>query len=142
MNYIIHHFWGLRKEFFKYAIIGVVAFIFDISTLYILKEQLNLSATLAVIINQPFLSMGVFFLNKHWSFGVGGLTHRQIVRYYTVAGFNYIFSVVWIYLVHEQFGAHYLTARIVNIILAVTWNFLLYKHWVYRVDNNRRISEK
>ena len=130
----LHHLWSIRKEFTKYFIIGISAFLSDIGSLYILKEYLRLSPTLAVVINQPVIVIGVFLLNKHWSFKARGVTHLQMIKFLILAVFNYLFSVVWIYLLHDRFGVYYLYARTLNIALSVAWNFLLYKHWVYRSE--------
>jgi len=131
---LLQHLWDSRAEFARYFIIGIGAFISDVGSLYLLKEYLHLSPTIAIIINQPIIINLVFFLNKHWSFKSSGLTHLQIVRFYLLALTNYLISVGWIYVFHSWFGANYLIARTANIILAVGWNFLLYKHWVYKQE--------
>lgn len=128
------HCWSMRKEFTKYFIIGISAFLADVGSLYLLKEYLHLSPTLAVVLNQPLIILGVFLLNKHWSFRAGGVTHRQMIKFLILAVCNYLFSVVWIYLLHDRFGVYYLYARTLNIALSVGWNFLLYKYWVYQVE--------
>ncbi len=127
----------MRKEFTKYFIIGISAFLADIGSLYFLKEYLHFSPTLAVVINQPVIVTGVFLLNKHWSFKAVGVTHRQMIKFLILAVFNYLFSVVWIYLLHDRFGVYYLYARTLNIALSVAWNFLLYKYWVYRIEKSQ-----
>lgn len=127
----------MRKEFTRYFIIGISAFFADVGSLYFLKEYVHLSPTVSVVINQPILITAVFLLNKHWSFRAGGLTHRQMIKFCILAIFNYLFSVVWIYLLHDKFGVYYLYARTLNIAASVAWNFLLYKHWVYKVEAPR-----
>jgi putative flippase GtrA len=123
----------MRKEFAKYFIIGISAFVGDVGSLYILKEWVGLTPTAAVVINQPIITLLVFYSNKRWSFRAEGLTRVQMFRFYILAGFNYIFSIIWIKVMHDQLNIQYIIARTANIALAVTWNFLLYKYWVYRV---------
>jgi len=129
---ILLHFWSLRREFVKYFIIGVSGVILDVGTLYLLKEYAHVRPVVAVIINQAFLINYGFFLNKFWAFKSKGMTHRQIVRFYLLAGANYLFSIAWMWLFSEHLGVNYLIARVANVALAVGWNFLLYKHWVYK----------
>ena len=129
---IVRHLWNARKEFVKYFTIGICAYLTDIFSLYFLKEVVGLSGTLAVVINQPPLIMGVFFMNKYWSFGAGGLARAQAVKFLFLTLFNYVFSIVWMLIWHDYFEFQYLLVRTVNIALSVGWNFLLYKHWVYR----------
>lgn len=133
IKHFLRHLWESRVEFSRYFIIGVSAFTLDVGSLYLLKEYFHFSPTIAVVINQPIIINLVFFLNKHWSFKAGGLTHQQVVRFYLLALINYLISVGWIHMFHSWFGVNYLVSRMTNIILSVGWNFLLYKHWVYKV---------
>lgn len=134
---MILHFWSLRKEFARYFIVGVGAVVVDVGSLYLMKEHLHLSATLAIIINQPIIVTSIFFINKNWAFKAGGVTHQQMIKFYILALLNYFFSVVWIFIFHDKLGFYYLWVRLINIILAVSWNFLLYKYWVYRTHDTR-----
>ncbi len=131
---LILHLWSARREFAKYFITGVSGVILDVGSLYLLKEFAHVKPVVAVIINQAVLINYVFFINKYWSFKVKGVTHKQIVRFYCLAGGNYLFSVGWMWVFNEQWQFNYLIVRLVNVALAVAWNFLLYKHWVYKHD--------
>lgn len=128
---LILHLWAARREFIRYFIIGVSGVTLDIGSLYILKEYAHLSAVVAVIINQAFLINYAFLLNKYWAFKAKGIGRKQMMRFYSLAGINYIFSIGWMWFFHERLGFNYLIMRLTNIALAVAWNFLLYKHWVY-----------
>ena len=130
------YFWSLRREFAKYFIIGISGVILDIGTLYLLKEYGHIRPVIAVIINQAFLINYSFFLNKFWAFKSKGMTHRQMVRFYFLAGLNYLFSIAWMWVFNEHLGLNYLVARLANIALCVAWNFLLYKYWVYRTEHS------
>lgn len=123
---------SLHFQFIKYFATGLSAFALDMLTLFALKDGLGLTPTWAIVINQILLFNFVFFVNKLWSFKVEGMTHKQMVRYLMVSGFNYLFSVAWMWSFTEHFGFNYLVVRTANIILAVSWNFLLYKFFVYK----------
>lgn len=134
LNKLISNLLSMRKEFAKYFIIGISSFFVDVGSLYVLKEWAGFTPTFAVVINQPIIAFLVFYLNKRWSFRAGGLTQIQILRFYSLVGANYLFSIVWIHITHDWLGIQYILARTANIALAVSWNFLLYKYWVYRVE--------
>ena len=59
------------------------------------------------------------------------MAHREMVRFLILAGVNYLISVAWMYVFNEKFGINYLLVRLANVALAVAWNFLLYRFWVY-----------
>lgn len=132
---LLKKIWSFRFQFIKYAVTGISAVILDMTSLFILKEYGGLSPVTAVVINQIFIINYVFFLNKIWSFGARGMTGQQMTRFLLVSLWNYTFAIFWMSLFYERIQMNYLLARILNIILAVSWNFLLYKYFVYRVGS-------
>ena len=100
---------------------------------------------MAVALNQILIINYVFFLNKYWSFKSDGQTVKQMIKFGVLMAWNYVFAILWMWLFTQLisftlevnlFGGTrdlwYLVVRLVNILLAVSWNFLLYKYWVYR----------
>ncbi len=129
---IILHFWSMRHQFARYFVIGLSGVILDIGSLFLLKHFLHIRPVVAVIINQVFLLNYIFFLNKHWAFKSQGVTRKQMVKFFILAGINYIIAVSWMWFFNEKLLINYLLARVANIAVAVAWNFLLYKYWVYK----------
>ena len=119
------------KQFIKYFIVGFSGVILDMGSLVILKEVFGFEPITAVIINQIFLLIYVFLLNKYWSFRDKSLPHKQIVRFLLLASFNYLFSVGVMYYFNNMLGFDYRLVRLGSIAMMVSWNFFLYKHWVY-----------
>lgn len=128
----IQYIWTSRLELIKYASIGSSGFVLDMGTLMLLKEWLNLEPVLAVIINQAILVVYIFTLNKLWTFRNKEMARWQFVRYLALTGWNYTIAVILMYIFNSLLGYHYILVRISSIALAVTWNFLLYKHWIFR----------
>lgn len=139
------------KRFLHYSIIGGTAFMLDYGSLFLLKEVFGLSPVVSVILNQPPTILYVFLLNKFWSFKAQGDTLKQAVKFSILMAANYLFAVIWMWFwiqvidfsfylsaggVGKDIG--YMVVRLANIILAVSWNFLLYKHWVYRAMNQNK----
>ncbi len=129
---IFLRFWSMRHQFARYFVIGLGAVVLDIGSLYLLKEYLHLRPVMAVIVNGVFILNYVFFLNKYWAFKSTGITHKQMVRFFILAGINYGIAIGWMYIFNHQLGFNYLLVRLANIALSVAWNFLLYKFWVYK----------
>lgn len=129
--------WQHRREFFKYFVVGASAFILDTGSLFILTEFFSWQAILAVAVTQPFILGFVFWANQTWSFGAKGTKKDsvwQMIKFLILAGGNYFFSLGWMWVLHHELGIHPIIARVANIILAVGWNFLLYKCWVYKTE--------
>ncbi len=125
------HLWSLRHEFTKYFIIGIFGVVLDMSSMILFKEMFGWAPITAVIVNQAFLLVYVFLLNKYWSFRNKEMPHKQIVRFLTLAGFNYVVSIFAMYFFNHRLEFDYRLVRLVTIAMAVSWNFFLYKYWVY-----------
>jgi len=134
LNNILTKFWSVRHQFAKYFIIGISGVMLDIGTLFILKEYLNLRPINAVIINQILVINYSFLLNKLWAFGAGGQAHKQMIKFFILMGANYLFSIAWMFILNEKLAINYLIARLSNVVLAVSWNFLIYKFWVFKIS--------
>ncbi len=131
-NKLFLYFWAMRQQFMRYFVIGLGAVVLDVGSLYLLKQYLHLLPFVAVIINGIFTTSYVFLLNKYWAFKATGITHKQIIRFLVLAGANYGIAIVWMYIFNHKLGFNYLLVRVANIALSVAWNFMLYKHWVYK----------
>ncbi len=126
------YFWSLRREFAKYFIIGFSGLFLDLGTLYILTDLFGILAYISVILNQAIVLTYNFTLNKYWAFRNKEVPHKQMVRYGILATWNYIFSVVAMYIFNSQLGYEHKLVRIGSIAVMVSWNFFLYKYWVYK----------
>ncbi len=132
MKQLVLHLWSIRKQFFRYFLVGFSGLFLDMGSLYLLADYWHLTPYLAVMINGVFMINYIFFLNKHWTFKSQGVTHKQIVRFLILSGVNYLISIGWMFVFNEKMGINHLIARLMNILLSVAWNFVLYKYWVYK----------
>ena len=129
---LVKHTWTLRYQFIKYFIVGISGFILSFSLLVFAKEILGISAVVATVVIGIILISFNFLLNKYWSFREKSLPHKQVVRYLILSGFNYLLSIGSMYLFHDQFGWDYRLVNIGTVAVMVSWNFLLFKYWVYK----------
>lgn len=129
---IIHHIWNHRIQLSKYAIIGMSAFCIDVGLLVLIRETTGTRPLYAVLGIQVITTLYVFFLNKYWSFQNHDVPHKQFVRYLILVLWNYVFGATAMYLFNEAwFQFNYLFVRVATIAISVSWNFILYKKWVY-----------
>jgi len=127
---LFHYLW--EKKFLQYSIVGSSAFVFDFASLVVFKEIFNLDPIMAVALNQILIINYVFFLNKYWSFKSDGQTVKQMIILWMWLFTQLISFTLEVNLFGGTRDLWYLVVRLVNILLAVSWNFLLYKYWVYR----------
>lgn len=130
-----------QSSFIRYFIVGCSAFVLDMGTLFVFTNFFQLHPVVSVVINQIIILVYIFFINKIWSFGSQGETSRELLRFLSLTGLNYIIAVSWMWFWTDKLKISilangvdigYLIARTINIVLAICWNFLSYKHWVYK----------
>lgn len=121
-----------KYQIIKYLIIGISSTAIDILLLVFLKEKANFGPTFAVAINQILVIAYNFFMNKYWSFKTKKQPLRQFSRYIILVGLNYCSSILLMYIFHDLININYILVRLSSIVLLVTINFILYKHWVYK----------
>src|SRR3989339_487432 len=138
---IAMHLWLARHQFIRYFFVGFSGLFLDMGTLYVLTDLLHIRPVLAVGINGLVMLNYIFFLNKYWTFKSNGVTHKQMIKYFVLSGFNYVVAIIWMYFFNEKLGITHLLARVSNIIVSVAWNFLLYKFWVYKHQDSGEVLE-
>lgn len=124
--------WGLRHQFAKYFIVGISGFVLNLALLIFAKEYLGISAVVATSVIGLFMLAFNFSLNKYWSFKEKSMPHKQFVRYLILAAGDYFFAILAMYVFHRLLGWDYRLVNIGAVAAMVSWNFLLYKYWIYR----------
>jgi putative flippase GtrA len=131
-QYLRNNLKQTQKQFIKYTFVGSSGVVFDIGLLALATSVLGIIPWIAVALTQIIVLTYNFTLNKLWSFRSTSMPHAQILRYAILASWNYVFSVLAMYIFNGKFEFPYLIVRILTIMVMVLWNFLLYKHWVYK----------
>ncbi|OIO19426.1 MAG: hypothetical protein CO029_00275 [Candidatus Magasanikbacteria bacterium CG_4_9_14_0_2_um_filter_41_10] len=131
---IIRYAIDARHSFMKYFIVGIVGVGLDLVTLTLFRERLGVTPYIAVMLNQIIIISFNFTANKIWSFNNKTLPHKQFVRYMMLFAFNYALAIFFMYIFNEHIGIDYRQVRIGTIVLSLSWNFVLYRHWVFHID--------
>jgi putative flippase GtrA len=129
---LIKYFWSLKRQFFKYFIVGISGMGIDFVFLIFFKEIAGLAPIWAGALSQVFSITFIFLANKYWSFSSAFQTHKQLVRYLIVLGFDYLYCFSAMYVGTEVWDFDYRLVRLVTVAIMVSWNFFLYKYFVYR----------
>jgi putative flippase GtrA len=127
-------------RFLKFAIVGAIGMVVDLTTLTLAREWLHLPLELAVGIGFTVAVLSNFTWNRLWTFpesrnrpiagqliqfvvvNVVGLGINEIV----VLGLHPIFSLVL------PDPPAYLAAKIVAIGIVLFWNYFINRKWTYR----------
>lgn len=123
-----------RVRITKYLITGFSAVGLDAGLYILLTRVFDISEVPANVCTTTIAATFVFLMNKYWSFNNHTGTLRQTRRYLILFAFNYLSSQTAFYLLVEKVEAHDLIVKFALIGVMTTWNFLLYKYWVYAME--------
>lgn len=125
--------WGERIRIAKYFVSGLAAAAIDWIVYFVATRLLDVSPVPANIVSVLAGGTWAFLVNKFWSFEARKNTAQQSRRFAALFIFNYLFQQYGFYIAITHLGFHDLFAKLVLIAMMVSWNFLLYKYWVYAV---------
>ncbi len=121
----------LFTQFIRFAGVGLLNTAIDFGLLSLLLYWdvpllvANTLAFLAAVINS-------YFMNKYWTFGVhGASTWPQFLKFLIIASVGLIISDLIVGLLVLKFDLWLTFAKILSVVLVVTWNFLASKYLVF-----------
>ncbi len=128
---IFCYFWGHRITFIKYVLVGSSSALIDIGG-FALLFYLGFYYILAAVISQACALIYNFSLNRTWSFKCKEHMKRQMVRYAIMVSCNYTLALILLYVGVDIFGFHEVLTKVGISMIAVCWNFILYRQWVFK----------
>ena len=125
---------AVRFQFIKYAITGSITFVIDYGIFTILYSIFNTYYLFATAISQAAALLFNFTFQKKWTFAAIGNTKQQLFRYVGLQVWNYTFSILSLFILVDVWHISALIAKIITVFVIVSWNFLAYKFFVYRLN--------
>lgn len=115
----------------RYFITGVSAVGVDAGIYWLITRLLHTDFRIANLVSTLCGATYVFLINKFWSFGERTNTVRQSRRFAILFVWNYFFQQGALIVFVQHLHVHDLIAKFGIIAILTTWNFLLYRYWVY-----------
>src|SRR6478752_1008809 len=121
----------LPRQLFWYLVVGGVTVVVDIGLLALLHEVYGVSLGLATTVAFCTAVTVNFLLNRTAmsSRGSQGLMQHAL-RYGSLVAANYVITLA-VVTTAGHVGDRYLVAKVVVVAVSTSWNFLLYRHWVF-----------
>ena len=118
----------LISQFFKFGVVGVIAFIVDYLSLYMLTEFLNvyylissiISFLLSIIVNYILSIKWVFDIKKKQSF-------KDVIIFTLLSTIGLLINLLVMYLSVEVFKIHYMIGKLIATFIVMIWNFVTRK---------------
>lgn len=116
------------RQFAEFSGIGVIAFILDLVLLAFLTEIVGLFYLVSAFISFICATSLHYTASRFLVFKKTSRSFRRGYMYFiTIAAFNLFLILALLRLFVEQFGIHYMFARVMVGSIVGTWNFLINK---------------
>jgi putative flippase GtrA len=126
--------WGERVRISKYLISGFSAFGIDWVVYFLATRAFGFDEFISNVFSVLSGATCAFLANKFWSFSNRENTARQTKRFAALFVFNYLFQQVGFYIAIHYIGLHDLLAKVILVGMMVSWNYLIYKYWIYAME--------
>jgi len=122
------------KHLLKFAIVGAIGTIVNLSILYFLTEFANVYYIISEIIAFMLSALNNYILNKIWTFKEK--IQEQIIKKYfqftLVCLVSLLFNISILFILVEYFNLWYILAELIAIICSFLINFLGSKLWTFK----------
>ena len=121
----------LQLQLFYYLVVGGLTVVVDIGLLAILHESYGVPLGVATTVAFCTAVVVNFLLNRTAmsSWGSRGLMQHAL-RYGSLVVANYVITLA-VVTTAGHVGDRYLVAKVAVVAVLTSWNFLLYRHWVF-----------
>jgi putative flippase GtrA len=122
-----------RSHLLKFLIVGGLSFAIDLGLLVLLHEGFGVDLWFAT--PAAFLASLVFnyFVQRSYTFQSNNRQHVSMFRYGLLVVFN-VFATDIIVNLFDSLALTYAGGKVVATVSTMTWNFFLYKYWIFRTD--------
>jgi putative flippase GtrA len=122
-----------RSPFLKFLIVGGLSFALDFGLLIALHEVFNVDLVVATTI--AFLTSLVFNFILQRTFTFRAVNSRSVsaAKYVALVIVNVVVTDL-IVTGFDKLAWTYGIGKVVATLLTTAWNFLLYRHWIFRHD--------
>ena len=129
INYINNN-W---QQLWRYGIVGLSSAIVDFGILYLLTDKLNFYYLWSATISFTAAAALNYYLNKTWTFKVGGELAKQMTVFLLIAGSGVMLNNLILYLLVEYAHWCYIYAKIIATAIVTIGNFIGNKYLTFRI---------
>ncbi|MDD1477059.1 MULTISPECIES: GtrA family protein [unclassified Arthrobacter] len=115
----------------KFLIVGAASFAIDLGLLALLHEGAGVDLWIATPV--AFLASLVFnfLVQRKFTFQSDERAHVSFLKYGALVVFNVVATDIIVNVVAGS-GQSYAIGKVIATVATTGWNFLLYKHWIFK----------
>ncbi len=121
------------KEFAKFAFVGAIGTLINITILYFLTEKAGIYYIISAIFAFLVAMTNNFILNKIWTFKekIKSDLGKKYLKFGLVSVLTLLVNLFFLYIFTEFFGIYYIISQVLAIGIALILNFFGNKIWTF-----------
>jgi putative flippase GtrA len=120
------------RQFVKYVITGLVSFAVELSLVYLFTDVLKIWYIYSNSIALFLVFIINFSLNRFWAFRSKQPFMKQLITSGMLFALNLVVGNAVMFFFTETVHLYYLFSKVIATGMSVTWNFFLYKYYIYK----------
>ena len=124
----------LLGQFFRYGIVGGIAFVVDYGTLWFLTEVCQVHYLVSAGIAFVLGLVCNYLLSTHFVFGESRLQHRwaEFTAFLVIGIVGLALNELILYVCQDLIGIHYMLGKIISTVIVFFWNFLARRFLLFK----------
>lgn len=140
MNKVYKYAFGIKEQFFKYVIVGIINFVLSLLLFLLLLKVFGIAYLVVFTITWLFGILLTYIINFIWVFKPEDKIEfrKRLPKYFLVYLASYLVNLFILRLIVENYGYDPFWVQFFILPLVVLINFFGFKYWAL----NKKVSEK
>jgi putative flippase GtrA len=122
---------SISRQFSMFVVVGVAAAVIHYGALIALVEIWAVRPVPATLAGYVAGGVVSYALNRRHTYESDRPHEEAGWRFATVAGVGFVLTSIFMYLLHDVAGLHYLFAQVLTTGVVLVWSFLAHRLWTF-----------
>lgn len=139
MNRVYKYALGIKEQFFKYTMVGIINFVFSLLLFLLLLKVFGITYLVVFTVIWLFGILLTYVINFIWVFKPEDKIEfrKRLPKYFLVYFASYIVNLFILRLIVENYGYDPFWVQFFILPLVVLINFFGFKYWALNPDSNK-----
>jgi putative flippase GtrA len=122
---------SLHRQFSMFVVVGVAAAVVHYGMLIALVEAWGVRPVPATLAGYVAGGIVSYVLNRRHTYRSDRPHEEAGWRFAVVAGVGFVLTSIFMYLLHDLAGLHYLLAQVLTTGVVLVWSFAAHRFWTF-----------
>jgi putative flippase GtrA len=122
---------SLHRQFSMFVVVGVAAAVVHYGMLIALVEAWGVRPVPATLAGYVAGGIVSYVLNRRHTYRSARPHEEAGWRFAVVAGVGFVLTSIFMYLLHDLAGLHYLLAQVLTTGVVLVWSFAAHRFWTF-----------